>query len=119
LASHFPTLATKLSLLALLRPLKHSNTHTNTLIPHNPVATHVNTINLFPLLAETPISLPCLLTTLLALTATAVVMAEASSVAKNAKVQSKISMKADRRPCTKKEKAEKAMARMIKPAEMQ
>jgi hypothetical protein len=47
------------------------------------------------------------------------VIAEANSAAKNAKVHSKISINAERRPCTKKEKAEKAIARMIKPAEIQ
>jgi hypothetical protein len=117
--THFPTLPTKLSLLALLRPLKHSNTHTKTFNPHNPTATHVSTINPFPFFAATPTSLPYLLTTCVALTATAVVIADARRAAKNAKVQRRISMNAESLPWMKKEKREKVVARMIKPAEMQ
>ena len=114
--SHFSTCPTYLSLLL---PLKHSNTHTNTFKNANAVATQVKAINLLPLCACTPISLPCLLTTELALTATAVVIADAIAMVRKARNHKEISRKADRRPLKKKESSDAEVATRRRPAAMQ
>lgn len=64
-------------------------------------------------------SLPCLLMTELALTATAVVIADAKAIARKAKNHNEMSTKADRRPLKKKETSDAKVARRSRPAAIQ